>query len=115
MKPRVDEDKCIGCGACVAIAPNNFDFNEEGLSTVIGEEVTDETRNAVDACPVYAITIEEKSVKKEEVKEEKKEEVKEEEQHECKCHGNHECIHECKCEHHACENDEEDEELKEAA
>ena len=25
---KVNEEKCIGCGACVAIAPENFDFNE---------------------------------------------------------------------------------------
>lgn len=55
---KVNEDKCIGCGACVAIAPNNFDFNDEGLSKVISEEVTEETVNACEACPVFAIEVE---------------------------------------------------------
>ena len=59
MKVKVIQDKCIGCGACVAIAPLNFDFDEKGLSTVIDEEVTDKTVEAKDACPVYAIEIEE--------------------------------------------------------
>ena len=54
---KVSEDKCIGCGACVAIAPNNFDFNEDGLSTVINDTVTEETMNAVEACPVFAIEV----------------------------------------------------------
>ena len=55
---KVNEEKCIGCGACVAIAPNNFDFNDDGFSTVIGTEVTEETINASEACPVFAIEIE---------------------------------------------------------
>ena len=54
---KVNEDKCIGCGACVAIAPENFDFNDDGLSVVIGEEVTEEAVSAMEACPVCAIEI----------------------------------------------------------
>jgi len=51
-------DTCIGCGACVAIAPENFDY-KEGVSVVINEEITDATKEAVDACPVGAIEVEE--------------------------------------------------------
>jgi ferredoxin len=51
-------DTCIGCGACVAIAPENFDY-QEGVSVVIKEEITDATKEAVDACPVGAIEVEE--------------------------------------------------------
>lgn len=51
-------DTCIGCGACVAIAPENFDY-QEGVSVVINEEITDATKEAVDACPVGAIEVEE--------------------------------------------------------
>lgn len=114
MKPIVDQEKCIGCGACVAIAPDNFDFNEEGLSSVIGEEVTDETRNAVDACPVYAISIEEVESSKKEVKETENEEEK----HTCECGDDCDCGDDCKCEHHKCKcehADEEEIELEEAA
>ena len=32
---KVNEEKCIGCGACVAIAPENFDFNDEVYVTNI--------------------------------------------------------------------------------
>ena len=53
---KVDETKCIGCGACVSIAPENFDFNEAGLSQVIKDEVNDTVKEAIDACPVGAIT-----------------------------------------------------------
>ena len=51
-------DTCIGCGACVAIAPENFDY-QEGVSVVINEEITDAVKEAVDACPVGAIEVEE--------------------------------------------------------
>ena len=51
-------DTCIGCGACVAIAPENFDY-QEGVSVVINKEITDATKEAVDACPVGAIEVEE--------------------------------------------------------
>ena len=52
---KVDETKCIGCGACVSIAPENFDFNEAGLSQVIKDEVNETVKEAMDACPVGAI------------------------------------------------------------
>ncbi len=61
MKLNVNQEKCIGCGACVAIAPENFDFDEEGLSKVISDEVTEKTKSAEEACPVYAILIDAES------------------------------------------------------
>jgi ferredoxin len=57
-KVYVDETKCIGCGACVAINPENFDFNDDGLSTVINETPNKKTIEAKETCPVYAIEIE---------------------------------------------------------
>ena len=54
---KLDQDKCIGCGACVAIAPENFDF-DGGLSKLVGEEVTANTVEAMEACPVSAIEVE---------------------------------------------------------
>ena len=51
-------DTCIGCGACVAVAPENFDY-QEGVSVVINEEITEATKEALDACPVGAIELEE--------------------------------------------------------
>lgn len=52
-------ETCIGCGACTAIAPENFEFDDKGLSKVISETVTDTTREAVGACPVGAIELNE--------------------------------------------------------
>lgn len=51
-------ETCIGCGACVAMDPEHFDFNE-GVSVAISQEVTDSVREAAGACPVGAIEIEE--------------------------------------------------------
>ncbi len=93
MKLRVDQDKCIACGACVAIAPNNFDFNDDGLSTVIGDGITDETRNAIDACPVYAIAIEEENLENEVI-------------NTCKCENECTCDDECNCENECTCDDE---------
>ena len=45
---KVDETKCIGCGACVSIAP-------AGLSQVIKDETNETVKEAIDACPVGAI------------------------------------------------------------
>lgn len=58
-KAIVDKEKCIGCGACVAIDPETFDFDEEGLSMVKSETTNENTVNAVESCPVDAIKIEE--------------------------------------------------------
>lgn len=61
---KVKEDQCIGCGACIAIDPEHFDFNpENGTSTVISTENTDSesVKEAIDACPVGAISKEEKT------------------------------------------------------
>lgn len=51
-------DTCIGCGACVAIAPENFDY-QKGVSVVTNETITEKTHEAKDSCPVGAIEVEE--------------------------------------------------------
>lgn len=62
---KVDENTCIGCGACVAIDPEHFDFNKDGLSQATKNEVTDSVREAATACPVGAIAIEEEDTAEE--------------------------------------------------
>ena len=32
-------ESCIGCGTCVGVAPDVFEMNDEGLSSVIGDDV----------------------------------------------------------------------------
>lgn len=55
--PDVNET-CIGCSACVAIADEVFELNDEGKS-VIKENATYEEKgvdDAISACPVDAIS-----------------------------------------------------------
>ena len=59
----LDQTKCIGCGACVATCGvdngGNFDFGDDGLAKVVNETPVEATKNAVEGCPVEAISIEE--------------------------------------------------------
>ncbi len=55
--PYVNET-CIWCSACVAIAPEVFELNEDWLSVVIASDSYNEedVNNAISACPVDAIS-----------------------------------------------------------
>ncbi len=114
----VDESKCIGCGACVAIAPENFDFNEEGYSIVINEVPNEKVQDALEACPVFAITLEdvestEKNNDNINLDSEKNCEDSCECEDDCNCEDKHGCCHECHC---CQESDEQDEDnLEEVA
>ena len=63
MKVKVNQDACIGCGACAAICDEVFEINDEGLSEAkveeVKDELQDEVRDAADSCPTGAIEIEE--------------------------------------------------------
>lgn len=59
MKVKIN-DKCIGCGACVAITDQEiFDFNDEGLAYAkienIDEKDTEIVEDAINGCPTGAI------------------------------------------------------------
>ncbi len=58
----LDPDRCTGHGRCYSLAPHVFDADDEGHSVVLLEEVPPEyqgeARQAVDACPESAISIE---------------------------------------------------------
>lgn len=58
---KVSEEACIGCGACVAIDPEHFEFNDNGLSEAINNENLESTelQNAIESCPTSAIFIDE--------------------------------------------------------
>ncbi|HET6498440.1 MAG TPA: ferredoxin [Coriobacteriia bacterium] len=62
MKPIVDHDLCIGCGMCEDTCPEVFQLRDDGFSYVIAEDPPPELygaiRDAVDLCPVQAISIE---------------------------------------------------------
>ena len=63
VKVKVDSEGCISCGACVAICPAVFEFNEENKSIVKKQPETAEEIECVKqseaACPVKVIYIEE--------------------------------------------------------
>ena len=50
-------ESCIGCGTCVGVAPDVFEMNDEGLSSVIGDDV-DSAKEDAESCPVEAIEVE---------------------------------------------------------
>lgn len=57
----VNQGTCIGCGACVQIAPEAFKFSDNGIAMPIletVEELDDSVVEAMESCPVSAITIE---------------------------------------------------------
>ncbi|MBT2493460.1 ferredoxin [Streptomyces sp. ISL-96] len=63
MHISIDTDRCIGSAQCAIAVPSVFEQDDDGLSTVIpgredggGEPMV---REAVRACPVRAITLEE--------------------------------------------------------
>jgi ferredoxin len=56
--PKIDEQKCIGCGTCAAIALNTFTLGDNGKAKVTNPtgDPEDVIQSAVDSCPVGAIT-----------------------------------------------------------
>ena len=61
MKAKVDQNKCIGCGNCVALTESQvFDFNDDGLAHCILNEIPSEldelTKEAISECPTEAIS-----------------------------------------------------------
>jgi ferredoxin len=60
MKVKVDAGKCVGTGSCVSLCPQVFELNDEGISTVkanpVPKDAEDACREAIEACPVDAIS-----------------------------------------------------------
>jgi ferredoxin len=60
MKPKVNQELCIGCGQCEAICPEIFKL-DDGKSQVQDmadySVYKDKIDQSVDACPVQAISI----------------------------------------------------------
>lgn len=59
MKVKVNQDACIGCGACAAICDEVFELDDEGLSFAkdenVDESLMDSCKEAIEACPTGAI------------------------------------------------------------
>ena len=58
-KFNVNQNACIGCGACTAICPDVFSINDEGLAEAdnnnINESNIDDAKDAMEGCPTSAI------------------------------------------------------------
>ncbi len=63
MRVRVDPDRCQGHARCLALAPELFDVDDYGLSSVKADPVPagleDQARLAAANCPEYAIEVDE--------------------------------------------------------
>ena len=60
MKVSVNSERCIGCELCSVICPDIFKVNNSATVTTnaIPVDVEEDVREAVECCPVEAITIE---------------------------------------------------------
>lgn len=60
MKVKVDRERCIGVGNCVAAAPTVFELDKSNKAVVLRPDSADEKTlmNAAESCPVDAIIIE---------------------------------------------------------
>ncbi|MEM0480944.1 MAG: ferredoxin [Candidatus Aenigmatarchaeota archaeon] len=63
MRVRVNREKCIGCGACVSLVPEVFEFVEglakEKVSEINDEKLKQAVKEAAEICPTGAIEVEE--------------------------------------------------------
>ncbi|MEM2974288.1 MAG: ferredoxin [Candidatus Micrarchaeia archaeon] len=54
----VDANRCIGCGACVALCPDCFEMGKDGKSHVKAQSCKKcNLRDVAAACPVGAIKV----------------------------------------------------------
>lgn len=61
MKVAADRDACIGSGNCVMVSDAVFDQNDDGVVTVLVDDLPDEeiehAREAVKLCPASALKL----------------------------------------------------------
>ena len=61
MKPKINQQTCIGCGTCEGICSDVFKLNDGTATVVKLDDYTpfkDKIDQAVNSCPVQCITIE---------------------------------------------------------
>ena len=52
----VDEDRCFGCAACIALCPVDALYLE-GLLAIVNEPKCTHCEHCIPACPVFALEI----------------------------------------------------------
>lgn len=61
MVIRISIDECIGCGVCAQLCQESFKLDEDaGKALVISHRACSEVQEAIDSCPVSAISCEDK-------------------------------------------------------
>jgi len=63
VKIIINQETCIGCGACTAVSPELFEMNEKGKAEAkksenLTEEELKKAKEGAETCPVQAIKIE---------------------------------------------------------
>ncbi len=53
----INKDLCIGCGACAACCPDNFEIGDDFIAKTISNEITEDVNDAIQNCPTEAIEI----------------------------------------------------------
>lgn len=59
MKVCVDQDTCIGCGLCCGLCDSVFRINNDGKAEAFQDATENnksEVQDAIDSCPVSAIS-----------------------------------------------------------
>jgi len=59
VKLEIDQETCIGCGTCAALAPDLFELSGDGKAVpkLPTTENADAAKEAKDSCPVGAISV----------------------------------------------------------
>jgi len=57
MKIKVNKEKCIGCGACVAVCSKVFELKDNKAIARVKETEESCAKEAADSCPVQAINV----------------------------------------------------------
>ena len=57
----VDEDRCFGCAACIALCPVDA-LRLEGIMVYVDEPVCTHCKLCIPACPVFALDIVKNSI-----------------------------------------------------